>query len=116
MTAVHDSFTLRQGQDATLTVTVTDTAGDAVDLTGASVRFVMGRNYTDSFAVDSNASPQSATATVSNGSGGIITVLISDTVMDDLIGDYLYEVKVTDASGNESVVTEGTITVKDTLI
>ena len=111
MAVNYQSFQLQQGQNVELQITVTDTNGDAVDLTGASIRFAMARSQSSAVIIDSDTSPQTATPAISNATGGILSIYIDDVVMDDLLGDYYYEVKVTDASANEAIVTRGYMTV-----
>ena len=115
MSIAYQSFGLQQGQNVELPITVVDSAGSAVDLTGASARFAMARNTSATPVVDSNASPQTATITFTNAAAGLLTVAIDDTALDGLTGDYYYEVKATDSSTNESVIARGWITMEAAL-
>ena len=115
MAVAYQSFPLQQGQNVELAIAVVDNDAAVVDLTGASIRFAMARTADSTPVVDSNASPQTATITVTDASGGLLSVYIDDTVTDAFTGDYYYEVKVTDITGNETITTRGWITVETSL-
>lgn len=85
-----------QGDDATITASIDDSAGSDLDLTGATVTFIV---------YDSSSVEQfSKTATITNASTGAISVAIADTDTTSLSGSYLYKIKVTDSSANISTV------------
>ena len=110
MAVAYQSFPLQQGQNVELAIAVVDSDGAAVDLAGASARFAMARTPTDNALVDSDASPQTATITFTDAANGLLSVYIDDSVLDGYLGDYYYEVKVTDISTNETIVTRGWMT------
>ena len=114
-TVAYQSFPIQAGQDIDLKWTVTDKAGTVVDLTGASLRFVMARSKRSSAVIDSDASPATAAITVTDAVNGLVTVSLTDTDLDALLGDYYYELKVTDSAGNESVSARGIITVEHSI-
>ena len=89
---------------------ITDNDSAAVDLTGGSGRFAMARSPADSAVIDSDASPQTATITVVTAASGTVNVVITDTNTESLLGDYYYEFKWTDSSGQECIVARGWIT------
>ena len=109
----YQSFTLQQGQNVELAIAVVDNDGVAVDLTGASARFALARNADATPLIDSDGA--TATITFNDAANGLLSVYIDDTVTDDFYGDYYYEVKVTDISTNETIVTRGWITVEAAL-
>lgn len=115
MSIAYQSFGLQQGQDVQLPITVVDSSGAAVDLTGASARFAMARDESSTPVIDSAASPQTASIAITDASGGVLTVTLKDTDLDGLAGDYYYECKVTDSGGNESITTRGWITMDKAL-
>lgn len=115
MSIPYQSFAIQQGQDVSIPITVVDSAGASVDTTGASARFAMARSPSDDPVVDSSASPQTASVVVAAAAGGPITVTITDTVLDGLEGDYYFECKMTDSSGNESIVARGWMSVESAL-
>ena len=109
------SFPLMSGTQHQLEFTVTDNDGAAVNLTGGSGRFAMARSISDTPAIDSNASPQTATITVTDAANGLVNVVITDENMDALVGDYYWEFKWTDSSGREAVIARGVISVDENL-
>ena len=112
MTATaYNSFAYSAGQDMDLNLTIVDASGNAVDLTGAIIRFVATKsNDLTNPVCDTAASPQTATYTITGEATGEVTITIADTVTDSFLGDYYYEVKVTDAAGAEGITNRGVLT------
>ena len=108
MTATAQDFTLYAGDDATLTVTVTEGVA-AKDLTGASVVWVLYDRFSRA-AVLTKATGDGVTIT--DDEGGILTVDIDSTDTATLYGAYYHECKVTDSDGNISTVSTGTVTIR----
>lgn len=106
----YSSFPLSAGQDVSLNLTIVDSAGAAFDLTGASLRFIMATALDRNVVIDTATSPQTASYTVTDATAGEVTVSITDTNTDALLGDYYYEVKITDSSSTEGVTNRGIIT------
>ena len=116
MSAIYQSFSMIQGQTVDLKVTVTDSDGAVVNLTGGSVRFAMAKSPTaTTLAIDSDASPQTATVEMTDATNGVFTVNMADTITDGLNEDYYYECKFTNGAGLETVVTRGWITVEPSI-
>jgi hypothetical protein len=100
---ITDSFYL--GEDVSITVTVTDDAGSAVDITGMSI----------SYLVWSGTNAAVITKTVGSGialttpASGILTITIADTDTDAIApGRYNHELKITDnGAGLEEVIMQG---------
>lgn len=101
------SFTIQAGQDVNLNFTVTDRAGATRDISGTSIRFALSRKAWSNPLLDS--SEGTATVTITSGVQGRFTVALSDTNTDNLIGDYYYEVKITDGAGNETIAARGLV-------
>lgn len=111
------SFPAISGDELVLPITVKDNDDVIVNLTGATARFAMARHPGGAIVIDTAASP--ATASVAIGSpatAGVLTVTITDTTTDALSGDYYYECKVTDVSGQALVVARGYISFAINLI
>ena len=90
-----------QGADFTTTVTVTDSNGDAVSLVGYSAAAQIRKSYSSSTSTD-------FTTSISNASGGEITITLSDTQTAALeAGRYLYDVLITASGGDKTRVVEG---------
>ncbi len=106
----YNSFPLTQGTDESLNLAITDAAGAAVDLTGATVTFVLAtpNDGTTELTLTTTSSPQGITIT--DASGGLVSVPLVDSDTDSLLGDYQYEVKITESDGSESITNRGIIT------
>lgn len=83
-----DTFYTKKNNTApTLQQTLLDPNGEAVDLTGASVRFHVNDRY--------GVSVIDAAATISNETGGIVQYTFSEVLQ----GNYQFEFKVTYSGG-----------------
>ena len=111
----YNSFIVQAGQDIDLGFTIVDNNGDAVSLSGVTVRFAAARSIGSTPVLDTDADPQTAATTFPSPMDNTFIVSISDTDCDDLRGDYYYEVKITDSSGNESITNRGIITFEQAL-
>lgn len=102
--AVYSNLTVDQGTDFTMSVDVTDTDGDALNLTGFTVAGQVRRSYFSTTAVN-------FTCAVSNATSGIITVSLSGTQSDAMkAGRYVYDVEI-DLNGTKTRVLEGQLEV-----
>ena len=90
-----------QGCDFSITIDVTDAAGNVLDMT----------DYTASAQIRKTYSSSSVTATFStaiNEVGGQVNVSLTSTQTSAIeSGRYVYDVNITDASGSTSRVVEG---------
>ena len=99
--ADYSNLTVDQGTDFTASVDVTDTDGDALNLTGFTVAGQVRRSYYSSSATN-------LTCAVSNATSGIITVSLSATQSDAMKpGRYVYDVEITNSGGTKTRVLEG---------
>ena len=104
MASISNIF-IDQGADFTTTVTVTDSNGDAVSLVGYSAAAQIRKSY-------SSSTSTAFTTSVSNASGGEITITLSDSQTAALeAGRYLYDVLITASGGAKTRVVEGQVTV-----
>ncbi len=104
MASISNIF-IDQGADFTTTVTVTDSNGDAVSLAGYSAAAQIRKSY-------SSSTSTAFTTSISNASGGEITITLSDTQTAALeAGRYLYDVLITASGGDKTRVVEGQVTV-----
>ena len=104
MASISNIF-IDQGADFTTTVTVTDSNGDAVSLAGYSAAAQIRKSY-------SSSTSTAFTTSISNASGGEITITLSDTQTSALeAGRYLYDVLITASGGDKTRVVEGQVTV-----
>ena len=95
-----------QDADFTTTVTVNDSAGTALDLTNYTALGMIRKTYQSSTATTFTSSFVSPRTT------GQITISLTDTQTSALeSGRYVYDLVITDASGNKTRVVEGIATV-----
>ena len=95
-----------QDADFTTTVTVNDSNGSALDLTNYTALGMIRKTYQSSTATTFTSSFVSPRTT------GQITISLTDTQTAALdSGRYVYDLVITDASGNKTRVVEGIVTV-----
>jgi len=117
MAVANQRFTIYQGNKLTLDFSVVDDEGVAFSLVGYGARFAMSELDSNNDAsatpiVDKNDDTPTDVAITDAGAGEVSVYLVGvDT--EDLIGDYHFELEITDDADDESiVVAEGTVTVK----
>jgi len=99
------------GDDLLLTFTVTDENGDAVNISGATCRFVLVPWFRRTAVVSTESAPATATASITSAAGGIYTIAIAAADTEDLLGVYYVESEVEDSSGDIVTVNRSQITV-----
>ena len=105
MTTISNLF-VDQDADFTTTVTVNDSTGSALDLTNYTALGMIRKTYQSSTATTFTSSFVSPRTT------GQITISLTDTQTSALeSGRYVYDLVITDASGNKTRVVEGNVTV-----
>ena len=99
--AILANLFIDQGTDFSITVDVTDSDGEILDMTGYSAAGQIRKTY--------ESSTISATFTTSiNASGGQVTLSLTDTVTSALAaGRYVYDLNVTSGGGLTTRVVEG---------
>ena len=104
--AVKANIVIDQGADFSSTITVTDSAGDALDLTGYTGSGQIRKHYTSNTATDftiSFSSPRTS---------GAITLSLSRDVTSAMdAGRYVYDVEITSSANTRSRLVEGIATV-----
>lgn len=101
-------FSMVSGDDKTLSITVTDSAGDAVDLTGASASWALGKQGQAALVIK--------TGTISAPATGVVTIALEPADTAALAGNYYHEMQVTDASGNVSTVAAGAVYIRADMV
>jgi len=86
-----------KGDDETLNIVVTDSDGDAVDLTGSTIYFTVKRSQTDADADALISVSDSPTGT--DATGGISTITLTDEQTEIDEGTYYCDLRIVD-SGN----------------
>ena len=104
MSSISNIF-IDQGATFTTTVTVSDSNGDAVNLSGYSVAAQIRKSHLSSTST-------AFTASISNASAGEITISLTDSQTTSLeAGRYVYDVLITASGGTTTRVVEGQVTV-----
>ena len=93
------------GDDVSIDTIVKDESGNVIDISGASLLFVISRK-TKSLAAKTKS------ATINDAPAGDASIILTDTETALLLGDYVYQLEITDASGNKEIVSDGNLTIK----
>jgi hypothetical protein len=104
----NQNFRMASGDTRTLTFTVRDDGGAVVDLTGATLKWVLGKNPRASADITKTTS---SGITVSSPTTGVAVVTISASDTTDLDGVYYHELQVTDSSSRVVTVAKGRATI-----
>ena len=105
MAAGTYNFILEQGATFARTLTVKEN-NSAMDLTGYSVASKMRSTH------DSSTVVGTFTCTISNASGGVITMQMTNSTTADIEeGVYVYDIEITSGAGTVTRLMEGNITV-----
>ncbi len=105
MAAGTYNFILEQGATFTRTLTVKEN-NSAMNLTGYSVASKMRSTH------DSSTVVGTFTCTISNASGGVITMQMTNSTTADIEeGVYVYDIEITSSAGTVTRLMEGNITV-----
>ena len=105
MAAVSNLY-IDQGADFSTTISLTDSNGDILSLTGYSALGQIRKTYTSTTATN-------FTAVVSSASSGIVTISLGNSVTNGMkAGRYVYDVEITKTSNGEKTrVVEGQVTI-----
>ena len=97
--ATFQEFTIDQGSDATIELHLVDKNGAAKNLSGHTVTAKLKKNYNDS-----SGEATAFTPVITNGTGGIVTLSLTNSQTDALkAGRHVYDVElshVDSSSGN----------------
>jgi len=104
--AAYVEITIEQGANLTSTVTVSDTQGDAINLSTYSAAAQLRKSYYSSTA-------NTLSATITGNANGQITLSMTAANTANLTpGRYVYDLKITNSIDNSVTrVVEGTATV-----
>ena len=115
MTQINQNFTLYAGDHKTLTFTITNEAGAAQPLAGATIYWAMG--HVASSDVTQIFKSTASGITITNPAGGIFEVYLRPSNTKNLVaGEYYHEASMVDALGNVSTLAIGTIILKASLV
>ena len=103
--AIYSNLIVDQGSNFTSTITVTDSDGDIVNLTGYTYAGKIKKNYSSATAV-------SFVTPTTPGSNGQIEIRLTDTQTKLLeSGRYVYDVEIYSSGGVTTRVVEGQLEV-----
>jgi len=100
-------FSMYSGDSKSLAITITDSDGVAVDLTGATVKYAIAASATATTKLVSKQTGGLGITTASN----VATVPLVPADTASLAGIYYQECEVTDTSGNVSTALVGTVVI-----
>ena len=105
--AIYSNLSVDQGTTFSVEIDVTDSAGDALDLTGYTVEGQIRKTYTSSTST-------SFTSSVYNANGGTVKIELSATTTNGMkAGRYVYDVEITKTATSEVTrIVEGQIEVR----
>ena len=103
-------ITMYRGDTDTITVTVTDSEGAAFDLTDYTMRFTVKDKPKDP---DSLAKIGPTDATIASPATGIGIIAVSVTDSDLKAKSYVYDIQITDATHNYTIVKDNFVITED---
>jgi hypothetical protein len=83
-----------RGDDVTLSITLTDVNGTALNITDGTVFFTIKQNITDT---DTDALLKTSVTSHTNGAAGLTSIPLTATQTDITPGVYYYDLQVKDA-------------------
>lgn len=112
MANTNQDWTVYQGNDTTGTFTVTDSAGDAINLTGATIHWRAKHRHLSGVTLSKTTGSGIASATPSSGIF-VVTLTDADTLC---FGEYLHEALVVDSGGNRTTVSLGSLFIERSIV
>lgn len=114
MTKINQDFELYYGDNAQPTFSILNAAGAALDLSTVSEIDWLCHDKTGTVKITKNKSGGSVTFQTPPGTNGIIQVALvpNDTIVPGLYGWYWHSVRLTDGTGQLTVVEVGRLMVK----
>ena len=109
--ATFQEFTIDQGSDATIELHLVDKNGAAKSLVGHTVTAKLKKNYNDSSGEATAFNP-----VITNGTGGIVTLSLTNSQTDALkAGRHVYDIVITSNTSPylKTRVIEGSVLVRE---
>ena len=101
--AIHSNLFIDQGSSLSVDIDVTDTDGNALDLTNYTVAGQIRKTYASLTATD-------VAATVENANNGTVRIQLTAAETNALkAGRYVYDVEITSQGGSVTRVVEGQV-------
>ncbi|HMN10729.1 MAG TPA: BppU family phage baseplate upper protein [Bellilinea sp.] len=108
MTSENQNFEMYSGDTHHLDITVKNSNGMPVDLTGASITWAL---YDQAGTIQVTKTSESGIS-LTDPANGVFRVTLSPIDTDTLAGKYRHEAEITDVLGQVGTVTRGTATIK----
>jgi len=103
--AIISNLTIDQGSTFSVDIDVTDSDGDALDLTDFTVQGQMRKTYTSSTAT-------TFVSEITNATGGVVTISLTAATTNALkAGRYVYDVEITSPASVVTRIVEGQVEV-----
>lgn len=116
MTETNQNVSMFAGDTKHLETTVTDDAGAAKTLGGATIRYAMATSPQDE-AVVSKATPDDAEISIDSPSEGVFTIHLDPADTEALTATtYYHEAEVTDSQGNVATVFTGSVSIRPSVV
>lgn len=107
------NFVMTAGDSKTLVVTVRNADGDAVNITGATIKWQAARSYGKASVITKSTS---SGISITDGTNGVFTVTLNTSDTDSLSGIYHHEAELTATDSTKSTVLVGTMKINPALI
>lgn len=111
MTATVQDFNCTAGDSSLPIFTVVDGSGNAINISSVTAIVFTVQETVESAPVITKTLAGGGIALVSGGTTGKFQVALLSSDLEPLAGYFLYQAKITDASGNVSTVSSGTMRV-----
>lgn len=109
MARVNQNATIWAGDTVNLDVAVTNSAGAAKDITGATIAYVLFNEPAGATVLTKTTADDIA---ITPGTGGLFTITLEPADTESVApGAYYHEAEVTDISGNVATVLTGKVTI-----
>lgn len=107
------NFQMTAGDTKSLVITVRNSSGEPVNITGSTVKWQCARSYGKASIISKSTT---LGISLSDPTNGIFTVTLDPPDTEDLSGIYHHEAQVTAADGSISTVLVGTMKINKALI
>lgn len=107
------NFVMTAGDSKTLVITVRNADGDAVNITGATIKWQAARSYGKTSVISKTTS---SGISITDGTNGVFAVTLSPSDTDSLSGIYHHEAELTATDTTKSTVLVGTMKINPALI
>lgn len=110
MASTNQNFYLFQGETKKIRVSVVDSTGEPFDLNGSSLEWILYRNIDSTPSIKKTS--VSGINVVTPSTSGLFDIYLNQNDTELLPGYYNHEARIVDPSGNQSVVSNGTVEIK----